>query len=227
MTDRPILFSAPMVRALLAGTKTQTRRLIKPQPAMTASGRWKWEGKTPGAEASCFFGDDEFMSRALLDEAVRYAVGDRLWVREAWWAEARYDDRPPRDIPTTAPIYYQTEPEPGCAGRYRHGRFMVRWMSRLTLTVTDVRVQRLQDISNEDCIAEGIPMHFDENVPRVGHAIDDFARNHGLISHYGAEYRRLWDSINAGRAPWDSNPWVCAITFKTALGNIDAISEAA
>jgi hypothetical protein len=104
--------------------------------------------------------------------------------------------------------------------------FMPRWASRLTLTVTDVRVERLKDITNEDCIAEGVPVHPNANAPRVGLTQDAFAREHGLISHYGAAYRRIWEEIN-GKGSWDANPWVIAYTFIVHGGNIDQIAKEA
>lgn len=219
MTDRPILFSAPMVRALLDGRKSMTRRLIKPTSQTDGFTMYPQylNGERIGSSSDPSFYDlSEFAadpSKGLYGSGTPYCPGDRLWVREEWWAEARYDDRPPRDIPTTAPIYYQTEPETGCAGRYRHGRFMVRWMSRLTLTVTEVRVQRLQHISEEDAVAEGV--NLDE--------VFDGARSCGFPEPRLA-FRNLWDSINAKRAPWDSNPWVVALTFTAQRGNIDALA---
>ena len=121
MTDRPIIFSAPMVRALMAGTKTQTRRVVKPQP--------QCERPT------------------IIKRGVRFVPGDRLWVRENWRTEARYDATAPRDLPVTAVISYEAdylaEPNDGCRGRLRPAIHMPRRASRLTLTVADVRVHRL------------------------------------------------------------------------------------
>lgn len=89
--------------------------------------------------------------------------------------------------------------------RWRPGIHMPRWASRLTLHVTDVRVQRLQDISEDDAQAEGCPCQSDDDLCGMEAA---------------GWFRDLWDSLNAERAPWSSNPWVVAVTFRPVLGNI-------
>lgn len=135
--SRGILFSAPMVRALLAGTKTQTRRVIKPD------GRYRLDLVCPsdGGPARCPQG----------------APGDRLWVREAWRADVAHDALPPREIPPGSPVFmeasalnWQGGPHDGTPGKLRPGMFMPRWASRILLEVTEVRVERLQDISEAD-----------------------------------------------------------------------------
>jgi hypothetical protein len=147
MTDRPILFSAPMVQSLIAGRKTQTRRIINKQAAHDAIAVFGPKFLTlPG-------------NRDLLPVGV--IPGDRLYVREAWRTWRSADELPPRDlIPHDGrPLWYEADPfelRTGLdVGRYRHARFMPRWASRLTLTVTDVRVQRLQDISEADATDKG------------------------------------------------------------------------
>lgn len=214
MTDRPILFSAPMIRALLAGTKTQTRRLL------TAA----------CDDPPAFIQDGTVIALDERDRPYRWprtaAVGDRLWVREAWKAHSTFEGVKPRDIPPSK-IFYLADPGYSPSGsRGRPSMFMPRWASRLTLVVTGVKVERLQDIINEDCIAEGVPVHPNLYVPRTGPAIDDFAREHGLISHYGAEYRRIWIEVN-GPGSWEANPWVVALTFAVHKQNIDAMKDAA
>lgn len=213
MADRPILFSAPMVRALLAGTKTQTRRLL-----MTADEIEKgpWLRVRYKEEADIWqVGLEQFNSWKEIP--VRYRVGDRLYVREAWRAEAVYDDTPPRDIPDDAcMIRYEAD---GAwsdhdamthAGRFRQGMHMPRWASRLTLAVTDVRVQRLQEISEEDAEAEGFTRYFDTELP-----------NDWIVDWY----KELWDNLNADRAPWKSNPWVVAVSFDVKRCNIDEVKS--
>lgn len=238
MADLPILFSAPMVRAILRETerlgtgKTQTRRTFHHKKNIPSEGAW--HQPFPDAVPNGWVYADR--KRAFDTMRSRYCVGDSLYVREAWRAEAAYDDTPPRDIEYDAcMVRYEAD---GAwsdrdamthAGKFRQGMHMPRWASRITLTVTDVRVERLQDITNEDCIAEGVPVHPNKNAPRTGPLQDNFARQNGLISHYGAEFQRLWDSINGdrpGRA-WSDNPWIAAYTFRPILGNIDHIGSAA
>lgn len=174
--ERPILFSGPMVRAILAGTKTQTRRVVKVEP-----------GKLDvGENPACPYG---------------VPGGSRLWVRETW-----YDDNATRDaepIPTSHDdfIHYRADGEAHDQFeeldgflRWRPSIFMPRWASRITLEVTEVRVERLQEITEADAWAEGIAAH----VVRPIH-----------------DYAALWDSLNAKRGfGWDTNPWVWVVSFR-------------
>ena len=222
MADIPMLFKAPMVLALLAGTKTQTRRLAG-VPVIERGGRGLWHisNRSGGAFAQC----EDDVGKVAAD-SLPIQPGDRLWVRETWRVSKALDGIAPRDLDrTTMPEWLASDPDL-YDGRIRASMHLPRWASRLTLIVTDVRVQRLQDISNEDCIAEGIPVHPNATAPRTGPAIDTFAREHGLISHYGAEYRDLWNAIN-GSGAWDANPWVVAYTFTVHQQNIDAMERAA
>lgn len=222
---KPILFSAPMIRALIAGTKTQTRRVLKEQCHTLQPARISL---TPG-------GRPTYEWRSIYGRHLDYVaglknVGDRLWVREAWRTDAAFDHVAPRNLDVATPYRFEADGrwvdpyEIGdlSPGRLRASMHMPRWASRLTLIVTGVRVQRLQDISNDDCIAEGVPAHPNPNAPRTGPAIDAFAREHGLISHYGAEYRRIWNAIN-GAGSWAANPWIAAYSFEVHHQNIDAL----
>lgn len=104
------------------------------------------------------------------------------------------------------PIYPDNEPMPEWAGRRRHGMFMPRWASRITLEITDIRVQRVQEISTEDCIAEGcVPFYTHK---KCG---EDFCPVH---HQERAEYKKIWDEINGKTNPWEQNPWVWAISFR-------------
>lgn len=244
MTDRPIPFFGPMVRALLDGRKTQTRRVLDPQPKVLRNGIWYRPYPMLRPQHWAYLHGDLVSGYTK----ARYAPGDRLWVREAWramdgqdkfsgaqigaqcvdagyrtaWSPLHYEADGARANWIADPRTFGTKP-----GRYRHARFMPRWASRLTLIVTDVRVQRLQDIRNEDCISEGIAIHPNSNAPRTGPVQDQFAKDHGLISHYGAQFRTLWDGLNADRAPWAANPWVCALTFTVHRSNIDQMAQEA
>ena len=138
MKERPILFSGPMIRALLAGTKTQTRRIVKPQPKNRLVYALDWydaDGVHPGVKVKCPYGRG----------------GDLLWVRETFF---------PR-LQNTAAIYRADSPDDGMAemyGGWKPSIFMPRTLSRLTLEVTNVRAERLHDISEEDAKAEGVSL---------------------------------------------------------------------
>ena len=198
MTDRPIIFSAPMVQALLAGRKSMTRRVLRPQPPewvtrMTHEGRCGWIGSGDG-------------HGTLMH--VPYAPGDRLWCREAFRGDQGYDAYRPSEW-SHWPVHYEADGYGGMDnGRLRSPIHMPRWASRLTLTVTDVRVQRLHDISAADAIAEGC------------HVYASSATIDCDTPDPRQEYRRLWNSIHGPEA-WAANPWVAALTFATHRHNID------
>lgn len=212
MTDRPILFSGPMVRALLDGRKTQTRRVAThatPGMHLDRVGPTGWQ----------FTGEGGL---PRISYTPRYAVGDRLYVREAWRSAAPLDDTAPRDMGEllVPPLRYEADGETvnwkewrgHDAGRFRQGMHMPRWASRLTLIVKDVRVQRLQEISEADAWAEGV-----ENCGEAdgGRAIPGHGRD---------LFQSLWDSLNAERGfGWNANPWVAAYSFTVHRGNIDEL----
>lgn len=231
MTDRPILFSAPMVRALLDGRKTQTRRPFKPhgfefyahpisgdrynQYQPYRDGTWD-ESRIVGSGPMSAFGWGDGLYSYL-----PYHPGDRLWVKETWRAGASWDDKKPTLIQPRVPVDYVATPrEGGPAGKTRVSIFMPRWASRLTLLVTDVRVERLQDCSETDALAEGIVQH---DVARFGHpAIFGLRDDRAILRPTAADaYSALWDSIN-GAGNWASNPWIVAVSFTLEQRNIDA-----
>ena len=185
MKSRPILFSAPMVRALLAGTKKQTRRTFK---GFTPPEDWLLDGaraSTDMESTRCPFG----------------VIGDQLWVKEALTQSVRllglprfsHADFAADGVPTLADAWpWKRSVLPGM--------FMPRGLSRITLEITDVRVQRLQDISEEDALAEGVE-------PATWGA-DAMAGLGAVLA-----YSKLWDDIN-GEGAWTKNPWVWALSFK-------------
>jgi hypothetical protein len=223
MADKPIIFSAPMIRALLEGRKTQTRRVIK------------WQGPK---------GFPHFFDRAFVDNPAgikRLCVpyhhpddaddeddnpahrhytsdpGDRLWVRETWQAceacsgvsFAATVNKPKNCTHCDASL-----------GKWRPSIFMPRWASRLTLIVTSVRVERLQEISKEDARAEGTQIYGRGNdLTPIYIGRDDKA----TISPRDG-FAALWNSIN-GPGAWDANPWVAAYTFTVHKANIDALTN--
>lgn len=215
MKERPILFNGPMVRAILDGRKTQTRRIVKPQPAnscryeMNGAGDKALhlaDGPPSGASAvrKTLFVPVKAYSADHRLPCPYGAPGDRLWVRETWALEDLGEDgqrlvwRVDRAAKWVAdgekPHYLDLDYEPA---RWRPSIHMPRWASRITLEVTGLRVQRLLDISEEDARAEGLAL---AGLILPGHAVGCFSR--------------LWDEINGERAPWSSNPWVWIVDFK-------------
>ncbi len=222
MSDLPILFSAPMVRAILReieqpGTgKSQTRRTLRHHPRRTIF----FDRKTAGL--------DQFSEP-------RYRVDDRLWVREratrfdkgtcdqhVWFTAGRNEIYPwlAKNFPGLDPDAPWPHPEgPGGGEPYSIPSIhMPRWASRITLIVTDVRVQRLQEISEADALMEGVEQDSD--------GWRDYQMPDTQCCPTAREsFRSLWDSLNAERGyGWSSNPWVAAYTFRPILGNIDQIS---
>jgi hypothetical protein len=202
MRERPIPFSGPMVRAILAGTKTQTRRLVKPQPSITSGSLLHWRG------AAVMAGHDT--ARSPYGQP-----GDRLWVREAWRTVKEADDTPPRDMDAAYRLWYEADAHADHHahqlgyGRYRPPMFMPRWASRITLEVTGVRVERLADISEADAQAEGIE--------RRGSGWAWYSDRKAYTMQPIVSYRDLWESIN-GPGSWDANPWVWVVEFKRIEG---------
>jgi hypothetical protein len=175
MSERPILFSGEMVRAILAGRKTQTRRVAR----LNASGRVQLRGRQWHVGDPC----------AIL--ACPYGVaGDQLWVRETW-----------RQASGSNCYHYRADPDEVSGGPWKPSIFMPRHGSRIRLEIAGVRIQRLQEIGAEDAIAEGTRAISVAEVPRQA-ALSE-----------RQDFSRLWDSINSKRAPWDSNPWVWALSF--------------
>lgn len=214
MTDRPITFSPPMIHALLDGRKTQTRRVLKPQPPEGAIFR-AWNIGSGGHFAH--FWHDPHDQYDIRLPAWR---GDRLWVKEAWRTEAQHDALRPSELPDDALIYYEAEgPTPSWAGRYRNARFMLRQFCRLTLFVADVRVQRVQDISEADARAEGIEPYagIDPDCHGFLNYSTDSADGHWIAPR--ESFSTLWNSIH-GPDAWDRNDWVCALTFGGHRKNI-------
>ena len=228
--ERPILFSGPMVRAIFAGRKTQTRRVVDPQPQpnggagfvpiepyRTPNNTWNWVIAATGHGCR-----DPF--------PCPYGVpSDRLWVREAW---ARGHSLTPASGDR---VIYRAEGEvedSSSRGPWRPSIFMPRWASRLTLEVVSVRVERLQEIGEQDAQSEGVDVAQRAAAPgderrrcvhcgkhkneHVGSANVCFGSNGELYSNrtYRGGFAGLWDSINGKRAPWVSNPWVWVVEFR-------------
>lgn len=210
MVEAPIIFSGPMVRALLEGRKTQTRRIGKVRKGVRFEDL-DWDGP-PGTIR---------MGRVRQEHiATRFSVGDRLWVKETWAEGCEIDDRG-NPWPIYAARYGErNDPCYKCLKPWRSSMFMPRKYSRLTLTVTDVRVQRLQDISEADAKAEGTPCYVCGG-PLHGRSEDDCHCFHRTAT--ATDFRDFWDRLNAKRGyEWDTNPWVVAITFTVEQRHLDA-----
>lgn len=210
--ERPIIFSAPMVRAILDGRKTQTRRVV--------TGKFALEWLAPGMFAPSYVAERE-------NDLCPYGQpGDRLWVRETWarlrfyrdWETGHVDDWEPDDNGTA--VYSADEGwEDGGNSvkergfQWRPSIFMPRDASRITLELTEVRVQRVQDITDDDACAEGMT--------------DEVLRELDMLSHANARdaYSWLWDSLNVKRGyGWESNPWVWALTFTQVTPTVERAS---
>ena len=196
--ERPILFSGAMVRAILEGRKTQTRRIVKflPEYLDAQFVRIKHEArknrfdpvlsiKHPDAYAACPYGQ----------------IGDRLWVRESF-----FETGITNVIVSSRHRFYKASYEGDLPIKWKPSIHMPRFMSRITLEITNVRVERLQDISEEDAKTEGLETndHF-------------FCGRHGRNDIYPTAkqaFADLWDKINGKRASWESNPWVWVVEFK-------------
>ena len=182
MKERPILFSGPMVKAILDGRKTQTRRVVRPKEWANPAGR------------------------PLLNRCPYGAPGDKLWVRESW------RPRQPGAVYYRADSYDYQHDElraGGAVPQWRPSIHMPRWASRITLEVMAVRVERLQEISPDEATAEGAI----EWATRCGRndALDGRVKG---IPYPINTFAELWDSINAKRTQWLSNPWVWVIEFR-------------
>lgn len=189
MKERPILLNDAMVRAVLAGTKTQTRRIVK---NVLNNNRLQLKGRQQHVLDSvdlCPFGQP----------------GDRLWVREAWFDTEPYKHAPLFTDRKLRAAYRADDEFIGCH-HWRPSIHMPRWASQTMLEITDVRVDRLQDISEADAIAEGIERSGECNWRHYGDDGDDFTS----ARH---SYRSLWQSIY-GTDSWNANPWVWVIEFR-------------
>ena len=185
--ERPILFSGPMVRAILDGRKTMTRRVVKKQPP-------------DGWDRACWF-RAPVMGWTYRPEpadewhTVKCPYGqtsDRLWVRETWCDGY---------TGTADPYLYRATYKGGANYTWKPSIHMPRKASRITLEVVGVRVERLQEISEDDAFAEGVSDKVNPNE-------EDYTLSAEEV------FEKLWDSINGKKHPWDSNPWVWVVEFK-------------
>ena len=199
MIERPILFNGEMVRAILAGKKSQTRRIVKPQPGPHLGYMMGFAG-TYAIQVG-----EDYPDNASDRVTCPYGVpGDRLWVRETLWV--RREDPTEYCYAATDDVSYGGDAE----WKKKASIYCERIESRLLLEITEVRVQRVQEITYSDVIAEGLTNWLTDEMQT------DEAHRRDAKLFYG----KLWDILNAKRGfPWFENPWVWAISFKriTAL----------
>ncbi|MDR2820921.1 MAG: hypothetical protein LBB60_10400 [Desulfovibrio sp.] len=206
LRQRPIIFSGPMVRATLEGCKTQTRLVIKPQPQGETVA---WGCGTASKGFGFRFGESQKRINCPYGEP-----GDRLWVKEAW---AYLEDEYEWSVSTSYParkggLWYKAD-NVVAEAPYRSSIHMPRWASRITLEITGIRVERLQKISEEDALAEGVCET--EFYDRAEHfSLGGSKLQGGSVER--CAFIGLWDSINGKRpgCSWDDNPWVFSISFR-------------
>lgn len=244
MKARPILFSAEMIRALLDGRKTVTRRIVKPQPKLSPHHE-PVRAETRGDRRWVFMTHTDRPEYSWATGGVRCPYGepgDALTVKESAWM---WCERVPNGVTKTgrakwhyvpmreAPIHYAADhpskpvinvvsPDTGnqWGWRLKVGRFLPAWASRLTLRITNIRVERLQDISYEDAVAEGCgiaDMRFEPVAD--GETWEQTARR---LRWPQRTYEQLWNSIN-GAQSWAANPWCWCISFTCISKNVDEV----
>lgn len=231
--DIPIIFSGPMVRALLDGRKTMTRRIVKPQPEIC----FDRDGHQLSVGLIHVEGDPRprvTLGRVITEQQILYAAGDRLWVRENLAAMSNWG------------LWHDAGPVPGSGqflddlderGKALLDRYapaeatdsarvpsihMPRWASRLTLIVTGVKIERLQNISEADAEAEGVT-----KIRDGCYAIKGFDYDTAGLCHSRATipFAKLWMHLH-GEESWEANPYVVAITFTVHKQNIDTLPKA-
>jgi hypothetical protein len=242
MKERPLIFTAESVRNIIAGIKTHTRRVVKFKKCQSVLDHDQYKFVYPAAKSGFVFwtgsvaNDMALFTKRVYEKGVAcpYGVpGDRLWVKEPYiitppgWSDSPNDYNIKDEHGEGRIITYCATAHPdviACAKTYhlrvRPARYMPRWASRLTLEIVDLRVERLQDISQADAKAEGaqawyrlgdgrreIPHGVEYSIENVAEADRDYVRG----------YQHIWDCINAKRGHWwHTNPWVWVIQFKLA-----------
>lgn len=237
MNAKSILFSGAMIRAKRAGLKTQTRRILKPQLPEAPEGYYF--DAYNGGPLWCWWTPDNRVANSLPMWTCPYGKkGDLLWVRETWRTAASFDALSPTQVGAKAveagyrrpwaPVKYEAD---GFERDYREGAFgpwgkarvsihMPTWGSRSTAEITDVRVQRLHDMSEGDAAAEGVDLWVAESLGN-GCPVDRVVTEATHGSQVQA-FAHLWDTIN-GTDAFNANPWVVALTFKTHHCNVDEL----
>ncbi len=217
MKEKGIIFSSEMVNAILEGRKTQTRRVIKPQPSFKI-------------QTDCFGLLRDYEGKII---KCPYGIGCRLYVKENYFLNKNHNNIPASQAPHDSLVMYQAGGEANVYGRKRSSMFMPKWASRITLEITDIRVERLQNISEEDSISEGCYTNEkyydladgDENIWAC--SVCNGRGVHGALGqNLGVtevdclycdtakkRFLNLWQKIK-GKESWEQNPFVWCLTFK-------------
>lgn len=228
MKETPILFSGPMIRAILEDRKTVTRRIVKPQPTGLHYLQTMWGTSPPPDPVE--FGEKwlwrevgpDYPDDASDDRRCPYGVpGDRLWVKETHCARYFADGRPGYRADYDKTRVGDVVPEP----KWTPSIYMPRSLSRITLEVTEVRVERLQEITISDAVAEGIELPKVRDLCRCQMDVED-PGPHAPTCPWRSldfdpmedarvvEYAHLWNEINGKKVPWSSNPFVWVVSFR-------------
>ncbi len=224
MNEKPILFSGQMIRAILEGRKTQTRRIMNPQPPNWCE-RFGWTCFTPKGSIS---GRGNYEDKGPGEKFFKLKYGDAkdfLWVRESFYAfeQKVYSSE---GTSSNRQCFYREDGGILVNGaKWKPSIHMPRWASRITLEITSLRVERLNDITESDAKAEGVTLKEPTTESDIAEIqisdcspdIKELARLMGPGQFgYKAEFEFLWHEINGKRAPWNSNPWVWVIEFRMA-----------
>ena len=218
---KPILFSTEMVQAILAGRKTQTRRVLKLKTPVDIK----------GVEVDCYLRLDLIPTNMQVfyankkdkqinlysdNEYAKYKPGDVLWVRETWQTSYNENSKKWDPIYKADGKFWMDDDGPM---KWKPSLFMVKKHCRIFLKVTNVRCERLQDIPREDCFREGIAYKEEWIARSKMRTVFDYHRKTFQPQSYGRttpshSFQTLWDSINAKKHPWKSNPWVWVYEFE-------------
>ena len=194
MKEHPIIFSSPMVEAIFEGRKSMTRRVMKPQPIGDNFEKVMWTRNVGDRFYLC---ETHRLTKIIENEKIitiqaeyKSPVDNDNAIRTFKWSDIPESSR-------TKLLKIKTW------GKWRSPRFMYKFLARVWFGITDVRVERLQEITGKDCIKEGYPSK------------DELYVEYGKYRHAQEWFQTLWNSINGKKYPWKSNPWVWCISFKT------------
>lgn len=197
---KPITMTGDSPAKIIAGLKTMTRRLVKPQPDAIHDGEPYWF--VGGYRAGEYRATGNVLHKAANPIRCPYGKpGDKLWVKEKW-GYIDFENGADFNAAESAIAYWASGEQIPIKNRWRHQRYMPRWASRIWLEITSVRMERLQDISNDDARAEGVLPAYAGQCVSLGHPFNALPL-----------FRELWGHIN-GSGSWDANPWVWVIGFK-------------